>query len=98
MRKNSRGSAQIELGEDAEGARVTSRIDAQVGGRIAGVGQRMLEGVARALARELFESLDRELAGHKQTGSRMLFLVRMIAGWFRALFGRSRTTRPDSRI
>jgi carbon monoxide dehydrogenase subunit G len=92
-----RGSAQIQLDERAGGTRVTSAIDVQVGGRIAGVGQRMLEGVAKALARELFEALDRELAGRKQTGSRMLFLVRMIAGWFRAVFGRSKTANPETR-
>jgi hypothetical protein len=92
-----RGSAQIELAEHAEGTRVTSQIDAQVGGRIAGVGQRMLEGVARALASELFDALGRELAGREQPGSRKLSLVRLIAGWFGALLGRSRASDPDSR-
>ncbi|HEY5658723.1 MAG TPA: carbon monoxide dehydrogenase subunit G [Myxococcota bacterium] len=92
-----RGGAQITLDACAEGTRVTSAIDAQVGGRIAGVGQRMLEGVARALAQELFEALDREIAGRKATGSRMLFFARVISGWLRAFFERGDRAEPGSR-
>ncbi len=91
-----RGSAQVGLDARDGGTCVRSRIDAQVGGRIAGVGQRMLEGVARTLARELFEALDRELAGREPAGSRMLFLLRVVLDWLRGRFRGRRRSKPGS--
>lgn len=91
-----RGSAQIDFDEHAGGTRVRSAIEVQLGGRMASIGQRMLEGVAKALIREFFESLDRELAGRRQTGSRMLLLTRLIGRWFRALLGGNRGAKPES--
>ena len=35
--------------------------DAQVGGTIAGVGQRMMEGVAKGMARDFFAAIERIL-------------------------------------
>ena len=51
-----RGEVRIRL-EDAEGGatRVTFDGDAEVGGLVAGVGQRMLEGVAKFLVGEFFK-------------------------------------------
>ena len=49
-----RGGGQTELRYDA---------DARIGGTVAGVGQRVLTGVARKMAGEFFAAVDRELAG-----------------------------------
>lgn len=63
-----RGTAQVTL-EDADGGttmRYTS--DVQVGGRIAAVGQRLVESVARMMMRQALEALDRELRARLDGG------------------------------
>ena len=56
-----RGEAEMTLVEEEGKTRITAKGKAQVGGTIAGVGQRMIEGVAKGMAREFFESVEREL-------------------------------------
>ncbi len=55
--------ATIRLEEDGEGTVVHYEADAIVGGMIGGVGQRMLQGVARRTAGEFFGNVERELTG-----------------------------------
>jgi carbon monoxide dehydrogenase subunit G len=94
-----RGGARVDLVPDAEGTRVALSADVQIGGRIAAVGQRALEGVAKALVRELFESLDRELAGRReQKTSRLAFFARMVAAWIRGLFRSRDGARSESQL
>jgi len=57
-----RGSGAIELAEADNGTRLKYSVDAQVGGRIASVGQRLVESSARAIAKQGLEGLERELA------------------------------------
>lgn len=83
-----RGTALLTLDDEGEGTRVVARADAQIGGRIASVGQRLVEGVAKTMARELFASIERELSGRERTTDSFGFLLRMIIGWLRSLFER----------
>lgn len=53
----------IRLEEDGDGTVVHYEADAIVGGMIGGVGQRMLQGVARKTAGEFFSNVERELTG-----------------------------------
>lgn len=47
---------------DADGAtKVSAKAQATVGGTIAGVGQRMMEGISKSMARDFFKALDGEL-------------------------------------
>lgn len=55
--------ASIRLEDDGEGTVVHYDADAIVGGMIGGVGQRMLQGVARKTAGEFFGNIERELTG-----------------------------------
>ena len=58
-----RGTASVALDEQADGKtemRYTS--DVQIGGRIASVGQRLLESVGKMMMRQALEALERELA------------------------------------
>lgn len=55
--------ATIHLEEDGDGTVVHYEADAIVGGMIGGVGQRMLQGVARRTAGEFFGNIERELTG-----------------------------------
>lgn len=56
-----KGTAQVTLAPSNEGTRVDVIADGQVGGTVAGVGQRMLAGVARMLMGQFFDCLSAKL-------------------------------------
>ena len=58
-----RAKVQIELQPSDEGTTLTYSADAVVGGPVAGVGQRMMTGVAKRMAGQFFSAIDAELAG-----------------------------------
>ncbi len=60
-----RGEAAMELTEVEEGTRISYTADVQVGGLIAGVGQRMLGGVARMLVDQFFSRMAEQLSGER---------------------------------
>jgi carbon monoxide dehydrogenase subunit G len=55
-----RGRGRIALADDSGQTSMTVSGDAQVGGRIAGVGQRLLDGAARQLLKEFAAALGKE--------------------------------------
>ena len=58
-----KGSAQVHLAPPAEGAgcELTYTAQAQVGGKIAQVGQRLVDGVAKSMAEDFFKRFDAEM-------------------------------------
>ena len=56
------GQGSIRLEDAEDGTRLFYDIDAKVGGRIAGVGQRLLDSSAKVLTRQALEGLDQHLA------------------------------------
>ena len=54
------GQVSLEAVEDAK-TQVSYLVDAQIGGRIAGVAQRLMGGIARQLAGRFFDALDRDI-------------------------------------
>jgi carbon monoxide dehydrogenase subunit G len=56
---------------DGGGTSITYEADAQVGGPIGGVGQRMLAGVARKMAGQMFTSLDADIAGERPAAQKV---------------------------
>ena len=64
-----RGSALVELAADAGGTALHFRADMQVGGKIAGVGQRLLDSVSKLLTRQGLEALAREVTQRLQRSS-----------------------------
>jgi carbon monoxide dehydrogenase subunit G len=58
-----RGAAQVHLAPPAEGAgcELTYTAHAQVGGKIAQVGQRLVDGVAKAMAEDFFKRFEAEM-------------------------------------
>lgn len=56
-----RGTARVELGEEGAATRMRYHADLQVGGKVAGVGQRLLDQVAKMLTRQGLEALNREM-------------------------------------
>ena len=57
------GDGLVRLAATATGTRLTYDYQAQVGGKVAMVGSRMLEGAAKVIVAQLFESLGRQAAG-----------------------------------
>jgi hypothetical protein len=57
-----RGEGTVALTEAAGGTMLSYDLEAQVGGRMAGVGQRLLDSSARSIARQGLEGLGRQLA------------------------------------
>ena len=60
---NVRATVTINLEPHAEGTALTYSADAVVGGPVAGVGQRMISGVAKRMAGQFFNAIDDELTG-----------------------------------
>jgi uncharacterized protein len=60
---NVRAKVTINLEPSAEGTTLTYSADAVVGGAVAGVGQRMMTGVAKRMAGQFFKAIDAELTG-----------------------------------
>jgi len=65
-----RGTAVVDLadGPDA-GTVMTYSSDVQIGGRIAAVGQRMLESVSRMMMKQAFDALNAEVQARMQSGA-----------------------------
>ena len=63
------GEGDLRLAGEGEATTLTYDLDAQVGGRIAGVGQRLLDSSAKSIARQGLEGLGRELEALKQAGA-----------------------------
>ncbi|MEE9198289.1 MAG: carbon monoxide dehydrogenase subunit G [Dehalococcoidia bacterium] len=57
-----KGEGTISLQPVEEKTRLTYTLDAQVGGKVAGVGQRVLGGISKMLAGRFFSALERELS------------------------------------
>ncbi|MGH8786347.1 MAG: xanthine dehydrogenase family protein molybdopterin-binding subunit [Cupriavidus necator] len=59
------GDGQVRLEATAGGTRLHYDYRAQVGGKVAAVGPRMLEGAARLIVAQLFEALGRQASGQR---------------------------------
>jgi carbon monoxide dehydrogenase subunit G len=58
-----RATVTISLAPDGDSTTLTYSADAVVGGPVAGVGQRMMTGVAKRMAGQFFKAIDAELTG-----------------------------------
>ena len=55
-----KGTAQVALAPNAEGCELSYTVHAQVGGKIAQLGQRLIDGVAKSLSEDFFKRFDAE--------------------------------------
>ena len=60
-----KGTAQVDLTDDAGGTVLTYRAHAQVGGKLAQVGSRLIDGVAKKMAGDFFTRFSAKLGGSK---------------------------------
>ena len=56
-----KGSAQVTLAPNATGCELGYTVNATVGGKIAQVGQRLIDGVAKSMAESFFKRFDEEM-------------------------------------
>lgn len=63
------GKGRLELDEGEGSTVLRYEVDAQVGGRIAGVGQRLLESSAKTITRQALEGLDAQVRARRGSGS-----------------------------
>ncbi|SDR48965.1 xanthine dehydrogenase family protein molybdopterin-binding subunit [Paraburkholderia tuberum] len=75
---SARGNGLVELTPQGTGTRLTYDYEAQVSGKVAAVGARMLEGAAKVVLRQLFESLGRQAAG-QPVEQRKSWIARILA-------------------
>jgi len=63
-----RGSGRITLSAERGGTRISYTYDAEIGGKVAAVGERLLDGAARLIVRQFFEALARRISGAVKRG------------------------------
>lgn len=56
-----KGTAKVSLTPQGEGCELAYSVNAQVGGKIAQVGQRLIDGVAKSMAEDFFKRFDEEM-------------------------------------
>jgi len=56
-----KGQARVKLAPQGTGCELGYSVNAQVGGKIAQVGQRLIDGVAKAMAEDFFKRFDNEM-------------------------------------
>jgi 2-furoyl-CoA dehydrogenase large subunit len=74
------GEGLVELTPSAKGTSLSYDYEAEVSGKVAAVGARMLEGAAKVVLSQLFEQLGRQASG-KSAGGGISFLQK-IRSWF----------------
>lgn len=58
-----KGGAKVELAEHADGTELTYEVEAKVGGKLAQLGSRIVDGFARKMADEFFENFQEVIEG-----------------------------------
>jgi carbon monoxide dehydrogenase subunit G len=58
-----KGSAKVSLATEGAGTRLSYAVKAQVGGKLAQIGSRLIDGVAKKLADDFFAAFNRKMAG-----------------------------------
>lgn len=61
-----KGGANVKLQEVAEGTSLTYEVEARVGGKLAQLGSRLIDGFARKLADQFFENFQEQVEGPKE--------------------------------
>ena len=85
---HSSGEAHIRLDESGANTRLRYRYRAKVGGRVAGIGHRMLGGVVNVLANQFFSGLARHLDPSAPYASPSGRTLSRFLGWIRTWFAR----------
>jgi len=92
-----KGAGDLDLEEQGDGTLIKYTGDLQLGGTIAGVGQRMIQGTAKMMAAQFFTALEVEakaVAGEPPPKHGFFrTALRWFSGWLRRLFASSSVPR-----
>src|SRR5512140_182659 len=58
-----KGSAKVSLASEAAGTRLSYAVKAQVGGKLAQIGSRLIDGVAKKMADDFFSAFNQKIGG-----------------------------------
>jgi hypothetical protein len=58
-----RGEARVELSPDGDGTRLAYSVKAMIGGKLAQVGARLIDGVAKKMAEQFFTAFNKRMSG-----------------------------------
>ncbi|MBV8868355.1 MAG: carbon monoxide dehydrogenase subunit G, partial [Acetobacteraceae bacterium] len=72
------GTGRLTLAPDGEGTRITYTYEAAVGGKVAAVGGRLLDGAARVIIGQFFTALARKTGGRPERRSLLARLLALI--------------------
>ncbi len=64
-----KGSADVTLSESGDGTLLSYEVSAKVGGKLAQLGNRLIDSTAKKMAEEFFSNLNRELGGTPPAGT-----------------------------
>ncbi len=65
----SKGSANVSLATEAAGTRLSYAVKAQVGGKLAQIGSRLIDGVAKKMADDFFSAFNQKMGAPARTAS-----------------------------
>jgi uncharacterized protein len=80
-----RGSAVVRLVEDAGATNLNYEVKAQIGGKLAQLGSRLIDATSKKLAAEFFEKFGEAVAPAPQDASADTITPEKKKGWFRTL-------------
>ena len=83
-----KGGARVTLAPDGKGTLLTYVVDASVGGKIAQLGSRIIDGLAKKMADQFFEKFAEHVEGPKEPEPALAGTEAETpkAGWFKRLF------------
>jgi carbon monoxide dehydrogenase subunit G len=83
-----KGSAMVRLVEDAGATNLNYEVKAQIGGKLAQLGSRLIDATAKKLATEFFENFGEAVAPPLAAAAAETATSERKRGWFRALIGK----------
>lgn len=85
---SARGSAAIRLADEGGGTRLSYEVSASVGGKLAQLGSRLVDGVAKRMADAFFAALQAAVEAPAGAEARSTEAAAQQPGWIRRLTGR----------
>src|SRR5215813_7199367 len=80
-----KGSAVVRLVEDTGATNLNYEVKAQIGGKLAQLGSRLIDATSKKLAAEFFEKFGEAVAPPAETAATELAMPEKKKGWFRTL-------------
>jgi carbon monoxide dehydrogenase subunit G len=82
-----KGGAQVSLAPDGSGTKLSYVANAQVGGKLAQVGSRLIDGVAKKMADEFFQRFNEKLVGPAPAAAEEAVMAAAPGVWLTPTYG-----------